>query len=215
MISEINKVFKPFKGIHSGETAILFATGPSLHSFIPMQEKTINFGVNKIIIKPDIELDYYFFGDNPYNYFDFIKAADIKKQRFCHILRDGKTLKNQITIEESRELGALSYEMTLGLPFQKDIAVHRLIDHSIVFACLQFMLYTEIQKIYLVGCDAGSVRSFTDQEFTPSPYHGLVEYWKEFKDFVAQEYSGTEIVSINPVNLGGLFRDVVQEKNSA
>lgn len=211
--SEINKIFGPFRNIHEGEIAVLFATGPSLNNYIPIQKETINFGVNSIVMKPDVKLDYYFFGDkslpeDKYNYFKFIRSA--KTEKFCHVLLDGEHLKSQISINESKDLDALPYEMTLNLSFQKDISTHRVVNHSIVFAALQFILYTGIIKVYLVGCDVNEIRSFAQIEFIPNLHRGLIEYWKAFKKFVTLEYPEAEIISVNPVNLKGLFIDEYQ-----
>ena len=39
----------------------------------------------------------------------------------------------------------------------------------------------------------------------------LVNSWKWVKDFTNRFYPGTEIISVNPVGLKGLFRDVYTE----
>lgn len=213
----MNGVFAAFEGVHAGETAVLLATGPSLNKFRPIRGNVINVGVNSIVMKEDVELDYYFFGDRPlpkdkYNYFDFIGTAKIKRQKFCHVLLDGKSLKSHISIEESKKLGALPYEMTLSLPFRKDISAYRPVNYSIVFAALQFILYTGVERVYLVGCDVSRLRGFVRPDLnTKSPAPLLAHWKKDFKSFVTLEYPEVKVISINPVNLEGLFTDEYQE----
>ena len=218
MESNINHIFKPYKDRHIGETGILFATGPTLNSYKPIDEKAIKFGVNSIVFKKDIKLDYHFFGDRPlnhpdwidgYDYIDETYKTDINIQRFIHVLVDGKKLDSQLNDDEVERLEGIGYEITTGDEIKKNISKYKLLNHSIVFSCLQFMLYTGIKRIYLVGCDMSNIRSFRDERALPQTmYSGNdhTSYWILFKKFIEVEYSNVEIISINPVGLKGMFK---------
>ena len=45
---------------------------------------------------------------------------------------------------------------------------------------------------------------------SPEYYLTLVEPWKRLKLFANKLYPGTEIISVNPVGLKGLFKDIYQ-----
>ena len=97
---------------------------------------------------------------------------------------------------------------------QPDITKGMILDRGggTVFSALQFALFTEPKTIYLVGCDC------TDSGYFKKAGKGIkqnllekTEYlWHEAKYFINQYYPDTEIVSVNPVKLKGLFRDIEQ-----
>ena len=68
--SKYNKPIEKFKNMHEGESAILFATGPSLEQYKPFEnsEESLKFGLNRIYTYPEIlkTLDYYHFGSHYY-----------------------------------------------------------------------------------------------------------------------------------------------------
>ena len=74
---------------------------------------------------------------------------------------------------------------------------------------MQFALFTNPRRIYLVGCDCSS--GYFDGTATPLPNEHLVGLWKEIKKFAEIYYPETEIICVNPVGLKGVFKDLVQE----
>ncbi|MDP4153770.1 MAG: hypothetical protein Q8865_10115 [Bacillota bacterium] len=95
---------------------------------------------------------------------------------------------------------------------------------SSIFPPLQFILYTHPSKIYIVGCDCigghFDNRKQTDQEIEQHKEEILInwstngkinpqllQHWQGLKDFANRYYPDTEIVSINPLGLKGLFVD--------
>ena len=82
---------------------------------------------------------------------------------------------------------------------------------SVAFPAMQFALWTNPQRIYLVGCDCST------GHFDNTPFNNLdgledlthlINRWINLKKFVECYYPNTEIISVNPVGLKGLFRDV-------
>ena len=83
-----------------------------------------------------------------------------------------------------------------------------------VFSALQFALYTNPQEIYLVGCDCTSNGHFYEEQasqFTTKNTTNLMyqkKSWDSFKQMVCRMYPNTPIISVNPVGLKGMFKDV-------
>jgi hypothetical protein len=99
--------------------------------------------------------------------------------------------------------------------FKKDISEGSMsCVASISFEALQFMLYTGITKIYLVGHDC----DYSEGTFTGTPtgqwhnagYH-IHEYWKVVKEWIEINYPHVEIYSINPVGLK-LFPTIIEQE---
>ena len=94
-------------------------------------------------------------------------------------------------------------------PFNVDIDKTWLVDGgSCIFSAMQFALFTNPKRIYLVGCDCSS-GYFDGKKGADCSY--LIKTWKELKKFAEIYYPETEIVSVNPVGLKGLFTDLYQD----
>ena len=88
---------------------------------------------------------------------------------------------------------------------------------SIVFPAIQFALWTNAKRIYIVGCDCNQ-NGYFDNKIQQFPilngnkldfnYQGVITGWKKLKEFKYMYYTETEIISVNPVGLKGLFKDV-------
>lgn len=86
--------------------------------------------------------------------------------------------------------------------------------YSIAFQAIHFALFTNAKRIYLVGCDCtnagyfdGSKQRLSDLVAKTSVPHWLDGYQK-VKAFVERFYPDTEIISVNPMGLRGLYSDV-------
>ncbi len=118
--------------------------------------------------------------------------------------------RGNISPEDAYKIGAIPFENNAFRPsngmatgyFSEDISKYAMLAHSIVFPALQFILYTGISKLYIVGCDGG---------WTLGPIQSgdkvLINLWREFKCFAESYYKDVDIISINPVSLKGWFED--------
>jgi hypothetical protein len=101
---------------------------------------------------------------------------------------------------------------------------------SIIFPAMQFALWTHPAKIYIAGCDLINEKIVEKKcnhyfhnynhndipisnnldaiRFTKALYR---DYWEMFKDFAQTMYPEIEIISINPIGLKGLFKDIYTE----
>ena len=94
-----------------------------------------------------------------------------------------------------------------------DISTQPLADFSsVVFAALQFALWTNPSKIYLVGCDCTLGGHFYEDGACLGVNMELYHGYECIKKFAQAYYPDTEIVSINPIGLKGLFNDICQSK---
>lgn len=214
------KVFVGYKNKYNNRELAIIATGPSLKKYNPISH-TINIGINDAIMYNKIELDYFFTIDR--------KAIDKNEEvlnRASHItkfygvvpfhpygLRESTS---NATISESTILKhnankfyVYSKRPVLPVVFTPDIDKTWLVDgDSSTFSAMQFALFTNPKKIYLVGCDCSSGYFDGKGGNNATPF---IKVWKELKKFADTYYPETEIISVNPVGLRGLFKDWDQE----
>lgn len=215
--SNYNSHLNKFKDIHRDQSAIIFATGPTIKQYTPFEgsEECIKIGLNRIYDYPEIleSLDYYYYGSHYYvdnthrqkieeicKSYNFFSLASAYEEGRSH-----KAIgRGNITPERAIELGSIPFENNLTT-FTNDVSVYSTLGHSIVFPPLQHILYMGVSKIYLVGCDGGFTKGIQSGDIE------LLHWWEEFSKFKEKYYSQVEIISINPVSLKGWFQDAIIE----
>lgn len=88
---------------------------------------------------------------------------------------------------------------------------------SVSFPAIHFALWTHPKRIYLVGCDCNSA-PYWDAKSRDKEYlvradeitEIMLDGYKDLKQFADTCYPDVEIVSINPVGLKGIFKDLFQ-----
>jgi len=212
-------VFGNFKNRYQGQAAVLFGTGPSLNRYQPI-EPAIKIGVNSIIRKRDLRMDYLFLQDSlgPTAYNENSQAFDKytpKGAKFygCHT----EAPHFGPPLDAAQRGSALVYDLDKPhdpVVFEHEIDRFRLGNaFSTIFGAAQFALFTGISTLYIVGCDIGDCEYFdsskAEEVKTRLFDHGNdpIENWRRFKEFASRYYSEVDIVSINPVSLRGMFRD--------
>jgi hypothetical protein len=216
-------VFPQFKNKHKGGTAVLIATGPTLLHYSRLKN-CIHLCVNNAYKK--ITPDYWFAIDaqNIANRFPELQQTDfVKFYGQCitpaplHRYRseDKETIYHiaDNIIENSKNCYKFYFDHP-SLRVNRDIETQPLPDlGSCVFSALYFAIYAGIKRIYVVGCDCACNGYFDGQKQKPvwddgSVVAKLLRGWNIFKDYVEVFHPDVEIISINPVGLTGLFRDV-------
>ena len=217
-----NHVLKRFKDLHADKEAILFATGPSIKKFqwTDQFNNCIKVGLNGIYEYENISkaLDYYMFGSgyhinvahhNQINKFrEENPSAVFLSSTFTAKHGDGReTGLGNITEKAALELRAIPFEIGYpgygpGIEWQKDIGNRPFYGATIAQPATQFLLYSGVKKVYLVGCDLDS--SYYDQY----ALRVWVEDWKKLPTFILENYPGVEIISVNPNGLIGVFSDI-------
>ena len=208
---------------------------------------SVRVGVNSFIYHDQYELDYYFCGhdvskegpDHPHSGIEKvdpirekIKSRSSDMQVFCAcagLRRDSLSGEIQqhehetfFSAEARREFNAIPYVVSwFGKGrevFATSLEYQPLYNHSIAFPALQFLLYTGVGKIYLVGCDCGGGASYLTSDvpwmtantltignFTKG--RDVVWHWREFAEFKNVMYPDVEIISVNPHGLKGMFEE--------
>lgn len=219
-ILETHKWLKDFKGCFRGKKVCLVATGPTLNIFQPLDEDVIYFGVNEAFLFEKITFDYIFMQDyaeglielhkNYKNkYCQFIYGIHYSSPHFC--------IPDNIEVKNGSQFCYVEHMLfsNKNEGFTVDIERESLTDFgSCVFDALQIILLAEPDAVYLVGCDCTSAGHCANNNPLPLKGEKFLSEWIKFKKFVERHYSNTQVVSVNPVGLRGVFGDVLQNTNA-
>lgn len=207
-------VFSQFKGIYKGKNVALVATGPTLKEYLPIKG-CINIGVNRAFQFDQVKFMYLFLQDfSKENKKQIESFMDYECQKFLGIQAE---YYNPTCIVPKQFLVRENVFPYYVLPpnkempeFAYDISINPLGDYwSIVFPAMQFILWTHPKRIYLIGCDCSN-NGYYDNHMNKLAVGNVCYGWAKMKDFIRLYYPDIEIVSVNPVNLKGLFVDWYQ-----
>ncbi len=211
-------VFNKYKNIHNDRYIVLLGAGPTLNKFTPIED-AIYIGTNRTFKYNKVILDYLFIqdllvGDNDQELANEYGGINCKKFYGRHYLntpismtdRDKSKAESFYFIDQKVPCNTL-------VDFNPDISTRPLNTwSSIIFPALEFALWTNPKRIYIVGCDCTSNEHFDGTTF--KLYVENVLYgWNHMKAFIQYHYPDTEVISINPVGLKGLFKDEYTEDN--
>lgn len=205
--------FSEFKGCHRGKSVAVVATGPTMKFYSPLDE-VIHIGMKQGFKRQDIKLKFYFCGNYVPEW-----CGELKNYDFIKFFAQGKNMDGsniefpEFFIEENN--GRRFFHTWVGREIYMDIAYYPLMGYcSIVFPALHFALYTRPKRILLVGCDCSGAGHFdgTTGERADRDIPLWLDGYRRLKVFVANHYPDTEIISVNPVGLKGMFHDVYTEE---
>lgn len=199
-IHETHKAsFSEFKARHLGRTIAVVGAGPTLNHY--SQIKGIpHIGVNGSFQKEDLKLDYLFLRHNEPELWEALKSYS-----FVKFFAYGDDVIPEYAVEENHARRFFYTPVTPRL--HTNIEYYPLATlGSVIFYALQFAMYTRAGRILLVGCDCSNEGHFDDDG--PTDYGFMVDGYRCLREFIALHYPDTEIISVNPVGLKGMFRDV-------
>ena len=163
------KTFPQFKNIHNGKEVVVIAAAPTAKYYKPI-ENAIHIGVNRAIDLP-VNLDYLFIQDVS-GAWDYLPRINQYKPETCKkfygLTTEWEENPNRV-IPESDAIEANAYRYRTdweNIPgfecqFAYDLSSQSLgCFGSITFPALQFALWTNPSKIYLVGCDTSNAGYF-------------------------------------------------------
>jgi len=226
--AELHKqTFAGFRNKFAGKTVVLVGAGPSVNKFKPIKN-AIYVGLNRAFLLDSVKFDYLFSIDKAgiFNIYDeFIKYPCVK-------FVGDQNLGPQYQIPESvinKIDGVRRYKTDAGFSsqFVTDIEYRPLGNFNTVsLQAMQFILYTNPKRIYLVGIDCSGNGHFTDDtkkhiksfdlairgESQQKWADASIVFWHQLKQFADTYYPDTEIISVNPVGLRGLFNDLDQKE---
>lgn len=221
MIQKLHmQTFPQFKNINAGKNVAIIGCGPTV-KYYNSEINAVNIALNKSILLDQFKFSYLFSWD--YNgfinygeadFFDNVRNMDCIKF-FGRFLSETSVEIPVFPDDEKNKIYHFYSSARYGLPagaygrvIHTDIETHPLADFmSVSFAALHFALYTQPSKIYLIGLDttnSGHILNCNHQ------YHidDLMEGYKKFKEHINRFYPHIEVISVNPVGLKGLFKDV-------
>ncbi len=215
------KIFPKYKNKEKGGTAVVVATGPTLAAYTPIKN-AVHIGVNSTA-KTNIPLKYWFATDIIAIETFIDKLVKLKCNKFVGICA------NPFSWKESYKASALNdhpriipdsviekihankfYFKTNLREISRNIELEPFYNLcSCVFSAVTFAVYLGVKRIYLVGCDSANNGYFDDRKQTGDfKADNIVKDWHLFAESLKLFYPDIEIVSINPVGLRGLFKDV-------
>lgn len=216
------KTFTKFKAIHTGQDIVILATGPSLNNFKPIKN-AIYIGVNSAFKYDKVKLNYLFAQDY-LGCKDYIDEMDCYQGNRCikfyglttefdgqwaRVIPEHNAIKARALRYRTDWEKIDNFEPRLAY----DISTTALgCFGSVVFPAIQFALWTNPKRIYLVGCDCSNLGHFDNT--SSENLQRLIGPWNAVKRFVDVYYPATEIISVNPVGLRGLFTDLDQRINN-
>lgn len=218
------KTFSRYKNIYTGKDIAIIATGPSLNKYKPI-ETVANIGVNSAIKYNNIKLDYLFIND----YVGLKKCID-EVEKHPEIKKFyGRLPEHPYGMKECYSKAAIipesimirhkasKYYIYVKIPkhgnhFHTEIDKTWLVDGgSVAMSAIQFALFTNPRRIYLVGCDCSNGYFDANKPEKLKFNNIYLKSWIELKEFADLYYPETEIISVNPVGLKDLFSDIFQE----
>ena len=220
------KSFKGMKGVFSGKDVVIVGAGPSVVKYKPMRN-CIHIGLNRACSLKDIRFDYLFAIDNRgiKNYYnDFSNVDCVKYVGDQGIGMEGQipesvisTFKGDVRMYHT-DAGHVS---DLESRFAVDLETQVLGNFSTVaMHAMQLAFYGCARRIYLVGIDCSATGHFDKSVKSESEQacysNGMKAWagnafisWMKLKKFATIYYPNIEIISINPVGLKGLFKDII------
>lgn len=219
------KVFPQFKNINDGKDVVIIATGPTLAKYVNPIKDAINIGLNRAYQFDKVKLDYIFMqdGNAVKSYIEDIdKLENVEKfygrRLFNENYREGIRLPEyHLKSKNAHEFYSYNYS---DCDIKPNIAVFPLFSAaSVSFPAIHFALYTHPKRIYLVGCDSNSA-PYWDGGKREDDYlvqankvnNMMLDGYKKLKEFQETYYPDVEIISINPVGLKGIFKDIYTEE---
>lgn len=225
--AELHKsTFAGYRNKFAGKNIVLVGAGPSLKKFKPIKD-AIYVGLNRAFLYDGVKFDFLFSIDKAgidQIYDQFIEYQAVKflgDQNLGPMYQIPESVINKI-----KDVKRYKTDAGFSSQFATDIEYMPLGNFNTVsLQAMQFILYTNPAKIYLVGIDCSNAGHFTDNtknhikdfdiekrgENLTKWANISVEFWKELKKFAQTYYPETEIISVNPVGLRGIFTDLNQK----
>jgi len=246
LVSETHKqTFGKYKDINKGKTVVVCGTGSSLNKY-KFNPDFIHIGTNAMLFQDRIKLDYFFCQHIPQSD-DFPGgeahgASSEARKKYLDGFDKLKCVKfiGQLLgelIYTSPSFGEVS-NGNYGMYFISeidnaqencpDIRFSLLRGGSIILPALQFALFTNPTRIYIIGCDgyANSNNNYYNKEandcFNNSVFTNkeqilsnsipfLAEKHQKLKTFADMSYPNTEIIMVNPAHIKGIYKETVTD----
>ena len=251
MVAETHiQSFATYKDINLGKVVVVAGTGPSLNLY-KYNPGFVHVGVNSLCFSQNIKLDYYFAQHLPQSE-DILDIKDDINPTMRRKMIDGiKNLSCVKFIGQHLTFDGYDYGFFLAPPmgsfsddsynkyyffnnenssfYCKDIRYGLLWgDNSTIFPAMQFALFTNPQKIYILGCDgymSSSGDNYWSEEedreqslrFNNFKYDvinkDMLKRWISLKKFIQINYQDIDVRMVNPGVFKGVFKEAYTDEN--
>lgn len=224
-----SETFKDIKGIMKGEDIAICGGGPSLQYYKPIED-VHHFALNRALLNKKVKYEYFVADDWDGVYFfkDELEKYECKKF-FGHQIGDfSRQIPESFSIKcQAKRYYTDSFIVGNGYDSKFICDIDKMAIGNmpnIALSAMQIALFMNPRRIYLVGCDASQghfvqpkilsdddiKRHENDSKMAVSGDQ-TIKKWCELKEFAKTFYPDTEIISINPVGLKGIFKDEYQQ----
>lgn len=231
------KTFLPYKNYCKGEKSlVLCACGPSLQKYKPIKE-AIHIGLNRAFLYDKVKFDFIFAQD--YEGINMCQEQLINyRVGCCEKFIAYSTSISKKTIPETLALRCNAKRFYIDYIYGDGYKSKMVTDienraiggmPNVGYSVLQLALYMNPSKIYLVGYDMSgnhfSKGNQTEEEEArqekdmmkywsdETEMKRLLDKWVEVKQFAKTYYPEIEIISVNPIGLKGMFKDIYQSED--
>lgn len=205
---------RPNKNKFKNQEIVLVGCGPSVR-YYKLHQKAYYAAVNRAFLYSPIKFDFIFAQDNlEQEMFAAAQYHGSRCQKFFGCINKKRYQEEWVKALNIRPIpnsyfnreDVIKYYLT-PKKFEQNIGYKSVADNggTALSAC-QILLYLGFRRIWLVGID-----NTYDQHF----YGGKMEdfskqilFWKQLKHFCEKKYPEVEIISINPMGLKGIFKNV-------
>ena len=209
--------FSQYKNAFAGKDVVVVGAGPTLSYYKPI-EGAIHIGTNRVHMNKNLKLDFLFRQDFK-GYDEEIFNCPVKKfiGNYYEWTADmcPESVFNKLKNAQKFMINTTSDYIPVNIDIEP-------LWHggSVIYSAFQFALWTNPKRIYLVGCDSAGQNDplhwhhYDDKEKAHHnlvPIKALTDGWQKMAHFAATMYPQTEIISVNPVGLKGLFNDLEQK----
>lgn len=221
------QTFGPYENINQGKDVVLICGGPSAQEFQYIDNAVYVAVNNACSFRPnEIKFDYVFIQEL---HFDPNKNLQVNEYsnpncvKFYGTIADEKLKKiypyiKRIPQSYMKEYNIKRYYLDdrHAYNFAYDLTTECIGDFGgTAFSAMQFILWTNPKRIFLVGADCAPTGNIFSSNFDSDKYGypRQKKAWVRLKSFVDDVYPDTEIISVNPVGLKGLFTDIYTKNN--
>ena len=223
------RTFLKFKGCNQGKRVAIVGAGPSVNHFKPIQD-CVYIGLNRACQLDIVNFTYLFSIDKLGIEHIYPQFAEYDSIKFIGDQNLGP--KYQIPETEVAKMRGDVYRYKTDVGMFKDSRFTCNLEseplgnfNTVSLQAIQFALYTLPEEIYLVGIDCSSIGHFASSnkeeialneriqnrgENREQNADYSIQYWQQLKEFANLYYPDTKIISVNPVGLRGLFKDLDQ-----
>lgn len=204
------QTFPKYKASNQGKDVMLIACGPTA-KYAPLLDGVKHLAVNRAITLPQFKFDYCFMMD----YWAVREYIDVTFDYGCinffgkYIYDNCQKISIPDWVAEKAHAERYFTEGPNATRVYHDIEWFPLADFwSITHCALHFLLYTRPRRIYLVGCDTDNSGYFDKNVLSTLIVKPLKKGYSKLKELRDIFYPEVEIISINPVGLKNMFKDM-------